>query len=180
MEDILTFWFEEAGPDKWFVKDPEFDRKIGRRFSGRHETAARRGYDAWRETALGSLALCLLLDQFPRNMYRGKARAFATDAMALEVARSAVDRGLDRSPGLGDRHRLFLYLPFEHSENMDDQRQSVSLARRRLKDPSYIDYARRHFAVIERFGRFPHRNQILGRQSSAGELAYLAETGSGF
>lgn len=180
MDSVLTFWFDEAGPDKWFVKDTRFDREIRQRFLGYHESAARGDHDAWSDTALGCVALCILLDQFPRNMYRGRARAFATDAKALGIARLVVERGFDHKPGLNERHRQFLYLPFEHSENIDDQRQSVTLAKRWIKDPDYIDYAQQHLAVIERFERFPHRNPVLGRQSTAGELAFLAETGGGF
>jgi uncharacterized protein (DUF924 family) len=175
--DLLAFWFDQAGPERWFAGDAGFDAEIRARFQTLHEAAAAGAHDDWAGTPLGATALCILLDQVPRNLFRGTPRAFATDAKALAVARTAVDQGFDRDPTLGEGHRLFLYLPFEHSEDLADQQRSVALSAAGLTYPEYVDYARRHLAVIERFGRFPHRNAILGRAGTPEEEAHLAEHG---
>lgn len=176
---VLSFWFEETTPEQWFLSDPSFDRIVVSKFSGLYEDAALGLYDEWMGTPEGSLALCILLDQFPRNMFRGTPRAFATDKKALGIANRALDRGFDKA--LPPRDRRFLYLPFEHSENLDDQKKSVALFETmRGDDETGYDYAVRHLAVIERFGRFPHRNKILGRVSTSAEEDYLAQPGSGF
>jgi len=180
IDDILRFWLDEAGPARWFVKDPAFDALCRQRLGAAHARAAAGGLAHWRDTAPGCVALCILLDQVPRNIHRGHAAAFATDAMALAVARHAVAAGLDLDPVMTDAHRLFLYLPFEHSETPADQDRAVALFRERTAVPEWAEYAERHRAVIARFGRFPHRNAALGRTSSADELAFLAEPGSGF
>lgn len=175
--DLLAFWFEESGRDRWFSGDPGFDAEIRARFLTLHEEAAAGRHDDWAKSPLGAVALCILLDQLPRNLFRGTPRAFANDPKALAVAKAAVDQGFDRDPALTDDHRLFLYLPFEHSEDLADQRRCVALHAAGIGDPEYNDYARRHLAVIERFGRFPHRNAILGRASTPEEEAHLAEHG---
>ena len=175
---VLRFWFEEAGPAKWFGGGPEFDALVRERLHALHLEAARGDHDAWAETPEGALALMILLDQAPRNMFRGTAGAFATDAKARELARAALDRGLDQ--GMAEDQRAFLYLPFELSEDIEDQRLAVRLFEERTQKPVYHDYARRHLAVIERFGRFPHRNGILGRPSTPEEEAFLKEPGSSF
>lgn len=179
--DVLDFWFVQAGPDRWFGGDAGFDAEIRARFLTLQEAAAAGQLDDWAGTPLGALALCLVLDQFPRNLFRGTARAFATDPKARAVARAAIDQGFDVDPGIDNDHRLFFYLPFEHSEDLEDQRRSVALQRDRMTgpdvDPSYVDYAQRHLAVIEQFGRFPHRNAILGRASTPEEEAHLAKHG---
>jgi uncharacterized protein (DUF924 family) len=179
-EDVLRFWLEEAGPKQWFVKDPAFDALCRERLGADHAQAAAGALAHWRDTAPGCVALCILLDQVPRNIHRGHAAAFATDAMALAVARDAVAAGLDLDPAMTDAHRLFLYLPFEHSETPADQDRAVALFRERTAEPDWTVHAERHRAVIARFGRFPHRNAALGRTSTPAELAFLAQPDSGF
>lgn len=170
-QDVARFW-REAGPDKWFAKDEAFDREFAARFGEAHMAAARRELDHWLDEAESALALLLLLDQFPRNVFRATAHMFATDPLALSLARQAVARGHDRAvePAL----RVFFYLPFEHSEALADQDRSVALCEG-LDD--YARYARIHRDVIVRFGRFPHRNAALGRETRAGEQAFLDEGG---
>lgn len=185
-DDILGFWFTD-GPDTWrkawFVRDADFDAAIAQRFGATLGQAASGAHDAWAETPEGALALAIVLDQFPRNLFRGQARAFATDPKALALARRAVVRGFDRA--LTPTQRVFLYLPFEHSEATADQDLSVALFEglrdvAALAAPSgAIDYAWRHRAVIGKYGRFPHRNAALGRASTAEEEAFLA-AGGGF
>jgi uncharacterized protein (DUF924 family) len=187
-EKILAFWFgaqegldREATRKRWFSKNPAFDAQIRDRFLADHEAAAAGVLARWAESARGALALIITLDQFPRNLFRDTPRAFATDAKALQVAQDAVRRELDRE--LPATERLFVYLPFEHSEDLAAQERSVELITQLEGEPdmaSVIDYARRHRAVIARFGRFPHRNRILGRASTAEELAFLREPGSAF
>jgi len=182
---LLDFWFgddEQAGPRKaWFAKDPAFDRACRDRFAALHAAAGSGALEHWRDSAAGALALVVLLDQLSRNIYRGTAAAFAQDAHALAVAEAAIAAGFDAPhPPL---RRMFLYLPFEHSEEAAMQARSVQLFETLRGHPwldEAIDYAHRHRAVIERFGRFPHRNAILGRQSTPAELEYLATPGSGF
>jgi uncharacterized protein (DUF924 family) len=173
----LAFWFEEHGPKDWFAKNPAFDAKIAERFGDLHARAARGALDSWAETPKGALALIIVLDQFSRNMHRDSAKAFACDAKALGLARRAVDRGFDL--GLGEPERVFLYLPFEHSENRRDQELSVGYFGG-FSDKLYVKAAEKHKVIIDRFGRFPHRNKALGRASTPEETAFLAEPGSGF
>ncbi|WP_426664423.1 DUF924 family protein [Rhodanobacter aciditrophus] len=170
-QDVVRFW-RDAGPDKWFDKDAAFDRDFSARFLDAHMAAARRELDRWLDGTEGALALLILLDQFPRNAFRGTAHMFATDPLALAFARAAVERGHDHAidPAL----RVFFYLPFEHSEALADQDRAVALCEG-LGD--YARYARIHHDVIARFGRFPHRNAVLGRDSTAAERAFLDEGG---
>ncbi|MGE5539440.1 MAG: DUF924 family protein [Gemmatimonas sp.] len=182
--DVLAFWFGDVAGDDfrsrkplWFEPDAAFDAEVRNRFEDVHFAAARGELSSWRADPRGALALVIVLDQFPRNMYRGTARAFATDPQALAVAREAIDRGFDRQ--LAPVLRLFLYLPFEHSESLADQDRSVALFAE-LGDAETLDYARRHREIIARFGRFPHRNAVLGRASTAEEVAFLKEPGSSF
>jgi len=186
--DVLEFWF--GAPDSpefgrprtpWFVKSAEFDALIRDRFLATHEAAAAGALDAWSSRPLAALALAVVLDQFPRNMFRGTPRAFAADARALALARDAVQRGFDEV--LLPVQRWFVYLPFEHAEDLVMQRESLRLFERLATDAAgagTLTYAMRHYAVIERFGRFPHRNAILGRASTPEELAFLAQPGSSF
>jgi len=176
--DVLAFWFEEIEPKAWFTKDTDFDRRVTERFGAAHARAAAGELDHWQERAEGALALVLLLDQFPRNMFRDSPRAFASDAGALAVAKQAIVRGLDMEL-VGDR-RIFLYMPFQHSEELADQRRSVELFAERLDSENMLGYARRHLAIIERFGRFPHRNAVLGRANTPEEAEFLEEKGSSF
>ncbi|MEW9623739.1 DUF924 family protein [Rhodanobacter geophilus] len=169
--EVVRFW-REAGPDKWFGRDEAFDREFSTRFHDVHMVAARRRLDPWLDDAEGALALLILLDQFPRNAFRGTAHMFATDPLALSFAREAIARGHDRAvePAL----RVFFYLPFEHSEAPADQDRAVVLCEGL---DNYARYARVHREVIARFGRFPHRNAVLGRETMAGEQAFLDEGG---
>ncbi len=176
---VLEFWFDEAGPERWFVKDPAFDTLVGERLGDAFAEAVNGAYDDWAETAEGALALCILLDQVPRNLFRDSARAFASDAAAVAVTRDAVARGLDQAPGMSDSMRLFLYTPFMHSESLADQEHCVSLFAKSGSEANH-GYAVRHRDIIARFGRFPHRNAVLGRESSESELAFLNEPGSSF
>jgi uncharacterized protein (DUF924 family) len=185
-DDVLLFWFG-APPERgkahkeWFVKDEAFDREVRGRFLGLHEDAAAGKLAHLKETAAGCLALIVVLDQFPRNMFRGRARAFATDPLALEAARFAVDRGFDR--GLLPVERLFVYLPFEHSEVLSDQERSCQLTQELdayAETNDVYRYALLHRDIIRRFGRFPHRNAILGRVSTPEELEFLKGPGSSF
>lgn len=179
--ELLKFWFEESGQELWFARSKEFDRTIRERFLSDYEAASRGDYDDWRDSGAGCVALCLLLDQFPRNLFRDDGQAFATDAQALAIARQAIAAGLDMEEGVCREMRKFLYLPFEHSEDLDDQRLCMKLMAERL-DPvgEDLDWARKHFLIIERFGRFPHRNEALGRESTPEELEFLQEPDSSF
>jgi len=181
--EVLDFWFgapdspERGRPRKtWFKKSGIFDAEIRRRFLATWEFAARGELERWRETPLASLALIIVLDQFPRNMFRGTARAFSSDFLALSVARSMTERGFDRL--LSPAERGFAYLPFEHAEDLAAQRRSLALSQ--ALDPEHIGYARRHYEIIARFGRFPHRNAMLGRESTPEEIEFLKQPGSSF
>ena len=169
---IVTFW-REAGPGLWFAKDDTFDRRFRDRFLASHEAAARGELAGWAATAGGALGLVLLLDQFPRNAFRGTPRMYATDALARDVAAAAVDAGHDRA--VEARLPLFFYLPFGHSEDLADQERSVALARR-LGQPD-LSHAERHRDIVRRFGRFPHRNPILGRAMRPEEQRFLDDGG---
>jgi uncharacterized protein (DUF924 family) len=172
--DVIAFW-SEAGPDLWFAKDDAFDRRFGELFLQAHESAARGQLDHWQRTPGGALALILLLDQFPRNAFRGTRRMYATDAAALRVAGAAVTAGHD---GHFDADlRLFFYLPFAHSESPADQERSVALCR--ALGGESLSHAEGHRDIINRFGRFPHRNPILGREMSEEERRFLDEGGFG-
>lgn len=186
--DVLAFWFGEEGEpgygefrDQWFQKDEAFDREVADRFGGLYERAAAGELDAWREEAEGCLALVILLDQFPRNMFRGDARTHATDGKALDTARYAIEHALDRElPAYG---RMFLYMPFMHAEGVEDQRRSVELFEGLAADPKgpdVVEYAVGHREIVERFGRFPHRNAILGRETTPEEAEFLTQPGSSF
>ena len=180
IDDVLRFWFEDHGREDWFKKSDEFDAKIKDRFLETYNLAATGGLDDWRDSANGCLALCLVLDQFPRNLFRDDPRAYATDAMARALTRHALERGFDRDPSFDGTRRMFLYLPLEHSEDIDDQRRCVELVRERIGDDDFIDYAERHLRVVERFGRFPHRNAVLDRACTEEEDDYLKQPGAGF
>ena len=171
-ETILAFW-REAGPDKWFTRDDAFDADIRDKFLPTYEAAAAGKLADWERTAEGALALCVVLDQFPRNMFRGDARTFAADPLAREVANRALKRGYDQD--VPDDMRGFLFLPFMHSENMGDQSRAVALYRE--AGDKNLKYAEQHADIIRRFGRFPHRNAILGRATTPEEQAYLDEGG---
>jgi uncharacterized protein (DUF924 family) len=171
-QSVLAFW-RTAGPDKWFEKDAGFDAEIGRRFAETYE-AATAGELAWDENPEGALALVIVLDQFPRNMFRNSARAFAADPLGRKVASGAIARGFDQRVPLAER--MFFYLPFEHSENLADQERCVAL-NRASGDAEAIKWAQAHADIIRRFGRFPHRNAVLGRATTAEEQAFLDSGG---
>lgn len=170
---VVSFW-RAAGPKKWFAKDDAFDAEIGERFRATYEAAARGGLSDWEATPEGALALVIVLDQFPRNLFRQDARAFATDAAARAVADRALTQGFDQQ--LAPTDRPFLYLPFEHSELMADQERSLALCRA-LGDAETLRWAELHADIIRRFGRFPHRNAVLGRTTTPAEQAYLDNDG---
>jgi uncharacterized protein (DUF924 family) len=187
--DILDFWFGRPGEpgfgqprSEWFRKDAAFDDQIRNRFLPGVEAALAGELTAWADERQGLLALLILLDQFPRNLFRGEAKVFAGDPQARRLAETALDRGWDKS--LTAVEKVFVYLPFEHSESLADQERSVALfsalaAEHRGSD-GFLDYAHRHHEVIARFGRFPHRNAALGRPSTPEETSYLTQPGSGF
>lgn len=175
--EVLDFWFQgDARDPRWFRKDEAFDRAIRDRFLPLYDLARAGGLAGWLNSPAECLALVILLDQFPRNMFRGTARAFAADPLARDAARSILSRGWDRS--MDDSRRLFAYLPFEHSESLPDQDLACELMKD--FDPEQVRYALRHREIIRRFGRFPHRNAALGRPSTEEEAAFLKEPGSGF
>ncbi|GAB3063344.1 DUF924 family protein [Stenotrophomonas tumulicola] len=170
---VVAFW-TEAGPAKWFVRDDAFDARFRELFLEEHHAAASRAREHWLATAEGALALLLLLDQFPRNCFRGTGHSYATDGLARHYAMRAVEEGLDLQ--LVPKLRAFIYLPFEHSEDPLDQDRSVAMFDV-LGDKEYLQFAELHRDIIRRFGRFPHRNAVLGRIPSPEELDYLAEGG---
>lgn len=175
MVEMVTFW-RNAGPAKWFAKDDMFDAELRTHFLDLHFAAARREHETLLGDANGALALILLLDQLPRNVFRNSAHAFATDALAREYAHHALDLGFDLR--IEPELRVFFYLPFEHSEALDDQDRSVALCED-MGNANYLKYAEAHRDVIRRFGRFPHRNRALARKSTTAEQAWL-EAGGGF
>ncbi|MCR6629076.1 MAG: DUF924 domain-containing protein [Magnetospirillum sp.] len=175
---VLDFWFAPGMEKRWFAADAALDRELAERFGQDLAQAASGALDHWVESADGALALVILLDQVPRNVFRGKAQAFAFDSHALAIAEAALLRGHDRA--LPPIRRCFLYLPFEHSESLPDQRYCVRLFEQAGDDPEGLDYARRHLAVIERFGRFPHRNEALERETTPEEEEFLKGPDSRF
>jgi uncharacterized protein (DUF924 family) len=175
-EDILKFWFEEIEPKMWWVSDQQFDDLVRNRFHAAHEQAARGELFAWRKEPKGRLAEIIVLDQFSRNIYRGTPRAFAQDAVALVLAQEAVSLGAET---LSANERSFLYLPFMHSESRQIHQVAESLYRANGLQNNY-EFELKHKAIIDRFGRYPHRNEILGRVSSTEEIEFLKQPGSSF
>ncbi len=188
--EVLDFWFgapDSAGYGEpreiWFKTDSDFDGEIRSRFLPLIEAARQGELSHWQDKASGALALCIVLDQFPRNLFRGSGEAFANDALARKVAAEAIDRGFDGE--LPRVQRSFLYLPFEHSEDLADQERSLLLFASLADDgdeagSSSMEYARRHHEIIQRFSRFPHRNGALGRDTTAAEATFLKEPNSSF
>ncbi|MDZ4095004.1 MAG: DUF924 family protein [Paracoccaceae bacterium] len=174
--DVLDYWLGEVGPQGWYVGGAVLDADILNRFGDLWQAAMAGGLDHWAEGTVGSLAFLILVDQFPRNMFRGEARAFASDGLALAAARRAVVQGWDM--GAPEPERQFFYMPFEHSEDLADQALAVQLMAERLPGhPDQLLHARAHQAVIARFGRFPTRNAALGRDDTAQEAEFLATGG---
>ncbi|HXG18626.1 MAG TPA: DUF924 family protein [Methylomirabilota bacterium] len=189
-EEILTFWFGDLRDDEayyeerrklWFASDPRIDQDIKNRFLSNYEHAVAGQLQRWRDTPRTTLALILLFDQFPRNMFRGDPQAFATDAQARALTLDLIQTGADVQ--LHPVERMFVYMPLMHSEDLTHQRQAVTLFRQLAQDNprvNAVSYAERHLEIIERFGRFPHRNAILGRSSTPEELDFLRQPGSSF
>ncbi len=187
-EEVLDFWFGREGEEGygefrevWFTKDPEFDQEVRDRFEPVYEEAAAGRLEGWKDEAQSCLALIIVLDQFPRNMFRGDPKMYATDEEARDAARYAVEQGYDRE--LAPFQRMFVYLPFEHSEDLEDQRRSVELFRAlagEMGSEDLLGYAVRHMQIVERFGRFPHRNEILGRATAPEEAEFLSGPDSSF
>ena len=177
IDEIVAFWFETLKPEDWYRKNPAIDAAITARFNATYEALKTGVPPEWVGEPKGILAAILVLDQFLRNMFRDDARAFATDQAALALAKRAISEGTDMR--LAPEQRAFIYLPFQHAETRDDQARSIELFTA-LGNPNNLDFALRHQAIIARFGRFPHRNSVLGRASTAEELAFLQEPGSSF
>lgn len=186
-EQVLDFWFQELTPEQWFRADSELDQRIRERFADLVERVWEGEHDGWAVSPRGRLALVLALDQFPRNIYRGTARSFAYDTKALALALEGIALGVDEQ--LKPVQRAFFYLPLEHSEEMAVQDRSLERYARLAMQAApevkaafreYLDYAWRHYVIIRRFGRYPHRNEILGRESFPEEKAFLKEPGSRF
>jgi uncharacterized protein (DUF924 family) len=175
--DVLRFWFEEAGPEAWWKPDPAFDGTIRRRFAGLYGRAVRGELSAWRATAEGRLAEIIVLDQFSRNLFRDDARAFAQDLAALALSQEAVAAGAHRA--LDPVRRAFLLLPWMHSESREIHATAERLFRE-LTPPENYDFELRHKAIVDRFGRYPHRNAVLGRASTPEEIEFLGQPGSAF
>ena len=173
--DVLVFWFDELTPRDWFTRNDDVDAAIVARFKALHEALAAERPSEWTQGPEAFLALIIVLDQFPRNIWRGSAHAFATDPLALSLSRRFRDEGF--AEGLDDERKLFAYLPFEHSEVMADQEEAVRLLG--ALEGGYGEYAIKHRDVIERFGRFPHRNAALGRKNTREEQEWL-DAGGGF
>ena len=171
--NILAFW-RTAGPDRWFEEDEAFDAAIRERFAATYEDAASGLLGDWETSPEGALALVIMLDQFPRNMFRNSARAYAADPLARAVAARSIAKGFDRQVGMPER--VFFYLPFEHSEQPEDQERAVTLIRA-TGDADLLKWAELHADIIRRFGRFPHRNAPLGRATTADEQAFLDADG---
>ena len=174
---VLDFWFDEIEPAVWWKKDLAFDALIARRFNTLFESARAGELYRWRESAEGALAEIIVLDQFSRNMFRDTAQSFAQDPMALALAQVAVGREFDNP--LSPIQRVFMYLPYMHSESRLIHEEALRLYQA-LGLPSNLDFEIKHKAIIDRFGRFPHRNAVLGRASTAEEIAFLAQPGSSF
>lgn len=176
-DDIIDFWFSKRVKPFWFKKSSEFDREIEQRFFDTYQLAKTGTLDNWRNDSDAALALIIVLDQFPRNMFRDTPQAFATDSKAVELTKYAVARNYQRN--LSPEQQAFLYMPLMHSENRIDQTQCVELFRK-LGRANNLKFAIKHQEIIDRFGRFPHRNQILGRESTPAEREFLTQPGSSF
>lgn len=176
-QKILKFWFEEIDPSQWWAKDDEFDRALGERFSGVYASAVRCELFGWRASPRGRLAEIIVLDQFSRNMFRGSPLAFAQDALALALAQEAVSAGADAA--LSAAERSFLYMPFMHSESLLIHEVALDLFRRNGNEAN-LNFEIRHKNIIGQFGRYPHRNSILGRVSTEAEIEFLKQPGSSF
>lgn len=174
-QNILKFWFAEENKSRWFDKNSDFDKLVIKNFFSLYELAVDGLLDHWKESEHGSLSLVIILDQFPRNMFRNLAQSFATDSKALFITKNSIDKGQDLK--LNPEYKQFLYMPLMHSENLDDQKLSVQLSK---NNPQSLLYAQMHMSIIKQFGRFPHRNDILGRKSTEAERQLLTLPNSSF
>ena len=177
-QEVLGFWFAELTPKQWFIKDPEVDRAISERFGSLHAQAAQCELYAWRRKPRGRLAEIIVLDQFSRNMYRDRPRAFAQDALALALAQEAVAVGADEQLET-PQEKVFLYMPYMHSESKAIHEVAMTLFDQPGLEEN-LQYEIRHKAIVDRFGRYPHRNAILGRESTSDEQQFLKQPGSSF
>ena len=176
-EDILNFWFSERVKPLWFKKSADFDREIEQRFFDTYQLAKTGELDDWRDRSKNILALIIVLDQFPRNMFRNTSRSFATDDRAVELTKYAVSNNYQQN--LSPEERTFLYMPLMHSENKKDQEKCVALFTKLGREDN-LKFAIKHKEIIDRFDRFPHRNEILGRESTPEEKEFLTQPGSSF
>ena len=176
-QEVIAFWFDEISPKAWWQKDDDFDSLIKQRFGHLHDQAIASELFEWRETALGSLAEVIVLDQFSRNIYRDSVQAFAFDSLALALAQTAVSKGYDLE--VSEPQRSFFYLPFMHSESKVIHQQAVHLYTN-LGNPDNLEFELKHKRIIDQFGRYPHRNQVLGRQSTIEEMEFLKQPGTSF
>ena len=176
-KQVIEFWFSDIAPEQWWQKDAQFDAMIKARFGALHKQAHAGELEQWRETAQGSLAEVLILDQFSRNIYRDQPESFASDPLALALAQFAISKGFDKQ--LSEIQRCFLYMPYMHSESQLIHNQAVALFRATGNEKN-LGFELKHKEIIDRFGRYPHRNSILGRESTEEELHFLQQPGSGF
>ncbi len=176
-EDLLSFWFYEVGRDRWFAEDRVLDGQMRDRFLPLYESAIKEELKSWETTPEGALALLILFSEFPRRMFRGTSRAFEGDDLALELARNSIIRHFDDR--IDKQFKLFFYLPFLNSESMGDQRLALFYIRERVKESEWLDRAEKHFHTIQRFGRFPQRNPILGRELTPEEAEFLKQAPGG-
>lgn len=176
-QEVIKFWFEEISQSKWWIKDEKFDQQIRTRFLSLHEKAVISQLAEWRDSPEGRLAEIIVLDQFSRNIYRDTPEAFASDKLALELAHEAISLGFDEQLPL--LKRTFMYMPFMHSESLAVHEEAEKLFKNLGFDVSY-EFELMHKAIIEKFGRYPHRNEILGRESTTEEIEFLKQPGSGF
>lgn len=177
VKEVLSFWFSKNSSKYWFAKSDDFDNQVTAKFSDLYEDAVCGQLDSWKNKPRSALALVILFDQFPRNMFRNSAKAFFTDGKALSIAKYSIENGFDKK--LNDDERKFLYLPFMHSESLVDQKTSLQLFKELGQYSSY-DYAVRHHDIIAEFGHYPHRNKVLKRKSTAKETKFLKSPNSSF
>ena len=181
-DSIIKFWFEEITPKKQFKKDKDFDEKVKSRFGELLEKTKARELDSWKQSAESTLALIILLDQFSRNIYRDGKKSFEGDKLALKIAKEGIEKGFDKQ--IDSKRRAFFYMPFMHSENIEDQKKAIELFEELSKEhegaKNNVKYANMHKDIIEKFNRFPHRNKILGRNSTKEEIDFLKNPKSSF
>lgn len=174
---VLDFWFKELKPEMWWRKDRDVDASMKVRFGALHQQAVKCELVVWRNTPMGALAEIIVVDQFSRNIYRDRPESFASDPLALALAQTAVDKGFDKE--LPEAERSFVYMPYMHSESGIIHEEAVKLFTR-LGNSKKLEFELKHKAIIDKFGRYPHRNRILGRQSTSAEIEFLKEPGSSF